>query len=85
MVDVSFTNCCSVSRFFLTPWVYMVGMNVSTPGIPKGIWLNLPFHMAFCLVSKVQVSVPIVSTAPQPRPHQRSALSSLVRIGGQVA
>ena len=54
----------SVRRFPNTPWVYVSGISVSSPGIPIGIFVQSPSHMAFCSRVNVQVSVEITDTSP---------------------
>ena len=46
-VLVTSTNCCSVMRFFATPYVYMSAMRFSMPAAPFGIFRKSSFPAIF--------------------------------------
>ena len=79
----------SVSRPPSTPCVYVSGSSVSSPGIPIGIFVQSPSHIAFCSRVKVQVSVEITDTSPLaqplPQPLRVRRLLELRAAGEQVA
>ena len=54
----------SVRRPPSTPCVYVSGISVSRPGMPIGIFVQSPSHIAFCSRVNVHVSVEITETSP---------------------
>ncbi len=62
-----------------------MGSSVSRPGMPMGILVQSPPHIAFCSRVKLQVSVDITDTSPSASPCQSRSESSFFLICGQVA
>ena len=75
----------SVRRPSSTPRVYVSGSSVSSPGIPIGIFVQSPCHIAFCSRVKVQVSVEITDTSPWCSPFQSRSTSAGFFSCGQQA
>ena len=66
---LSFMHISSIDRRPpRTPRVYVSGSSVSRPGIPIGIFVQSPFHIAFCSRENVHVSVETTDTSPSLRP-----------------